>query len=141
MRQGERTVSWYHGPLIPAENKFEPQLPARAADELTRYDTAVGLLDVSYAAAWELGRLLALQSKQFSVRLYNWKRAHAQRLKQYEQSLLHPHLPTSEREPQAESLPDLRSLNAGPIGNDALHRARAACAVPTLACATLIRPT
>lgn len=106
MRQGERTVSWYHGPLIPAENRAEPPLPARAADELARYDTAVGLFDVSYAAAWELGRLLALQSKQFSVGLYNWKRAHAQCLKQAEQRLLHPHLPTSESEPEAESLPD-----------------------------------
>jgi hypothetical protein len=106
MRQGEQTVSWYHGPLIPAENTVEPPLPARAADELARYDTATGLFDVSYAAAWELGRRLALQSKQFSVRLYNWKRAHAQCLKQDEQRLLHPHLPTSESEPEAEPLPN-----------------------------------
>ena len=106
MRQGEQTISWYHGPLVPAENTVEPQLPARAADELTRYDTAVGLFDVSYSAAWELGRLLALQSKQFSVRLYQWKRAHAQSLKQNEQRLLHPHLPTSEDQPESEPLPD-----------------------------------
>jgi hypothetical protein len=106
MRQGEQTVSWYHGPLIPAENTIEPSLPARAADELARYDTAVGLFDVSYAAAWELGRLLALQSKQFSVRLYHWKRAHAQSLKQIEQRLLHPHLPASASEPETEPLPD-----------------------------------
>jgi hypothetical protein len=106
LRQGEQTVSWYHGPLIPAENPVEPQLPARVADELARYDTAVGLFDVSYAAAWELGRLLALQSKQFSVRLYHWKRAHAQSLKQDEQRLLHPHLPMSESAPEAEPLPD-----------------------------------
>jgi hypothetical protein len=106
MRQGEQTVSWYHGPLIPVENPVEPLLPARSADELARYDAGVGLFDVSYAAAWELGRLLALQSKQFSVRLYHWKRAHAQHLKQDEQRLLHPHLPTSESAPDAEPLSD-----------------------------------
>jgi hypothetical protein len=106
MRQGEQTVSWYRGPLIPSENRFEPALPARAADELARYDTEVGLFDVSYAAAWELGRLLALQSKRFSVRLYNWKRAHARCLKQDEQRLLHPHLPMSESASEVEPLPD-----------------------------------
>jgi hypothetical protein len=105
MRQGEQTVSWYHGPLIPVENPVEPALPARSADELARYDTEVGLFDVSYAAAWELGRLLALQSKSFSVGLYHWKRAHAQCLKQDEQRLLHPHLPTSESAPEEHPLP------------------------------------
>jgi len=93
LRQSGKTVSWYHGPLIPGENDATVGLPARAADELVRYDPARGMFDVSYAAAWELGRLLALQSKQLSVGLYNWKRANAQQLKQAEQQLLHPHLP------------------------------------------------
>jgi hypothetical protein len=47
------------------------------------------MFDVSYAAAWELGRLLALQSKSASVSLFNWKRAHAQKLKDAEQQLTH----------------------------------------------------
>jgi len=95
LRQGGKTVSWYHGPLAPAENRLTedspsaPDLPARAADELIRYNPATGMFDVSYAAAWELGRLLALQNKSFSVSLYNWKRAHAQQLRQVEEELLH----------------------------------------------------
>jgi len=95
LRQGGKTVSWYHGPLAPAENLLTeeapsaPDLPARAADELIRYNPATGMFDVSYAAAWELGRLLTLQSKNFSVSLYNWKRAHAQQLRQIEEELLH----------------------------------------------------
>ncbi|MGH9939740.1 MAG: hypothetical protein ACREAM_26160, partial [Blastocatellia bacterium] len=105
-RQGAKTVSWYHGPLIPGENTVEASLPARSADELVRYDTANGLFDVSYAAAWELGRLLALQSKPFSVGLYNWKRSHALCLKRDEQRLLHPHLPAYEPATQAEKIPD-----------------------------------
>jgi len=94
LRQGGNTVSWYHGPLATAENRLieassAPDLPARAADELIRYNPATGMFDVSYAAAWELGRLLALQNKTLSVNLYNWKRAHAQQLRQIEEELLH----------------------------------------------------
>ena len=94
MREGDTTVSWYRGPLAPGADTSEPaSLPARAADELVRYDPSIGLFDVSYAAAWELGRLLALQSKQLSVSLYNWKRQNAQQQLQAEQQLLFPHLP------------------------------------------------
>ena len=95
LRQGGKTISWYHGPLATAENRLTeedpsaPDLPARAADELISYNPASGMFDVSYAAAWELGRLLALQNKSFSVSLYNWKRAHAQQLRQIEEELFH----------------------------------------------------
>ncbi len=89
LREGDQTVSWYHGPLHPGENQEQITLPIRAADELVRYDPSCGLFDVSYAAAWELGRLLTLQSKRISLALYNWKRAHAQQLKQVEQNVIH----------------------------------------------------
>lgn len=92
LRQGDKTISWYHSPLIPGENPTDITLPVRAADELVRYNPANGMFDISYAAAWELGRLLALQSKDFSINLYNWKRTHVQQLKQAEQKLIH--LPT-----------------------------------------------
>lgn len=105
LRQGEKTASWYHGPLAPSHNGVEIALPAHAADELVRYEPSNGMFDVSYAAAWELGRLLALQSKSFSVSLYNWKRAHAQHLAADEQRLLHPHLPGYEQAPEEERLP------------------------------------
>jgi hypothetical protein len=90
LRKGAKTASWYHGPLIPGENKAaETSLPIRTADELVRYDPAIGMFDVSYAAAWELGRLLSLQSKSFSTSLYQWKRLHAQQLAQAEQFVTH----------------------------------------------------
>ncbi|GHO90555.1 hypothetical protein KSF_006030 [Reticulibacter mediterranei] len=88
-----KSVSWYHGPLVPVDITTELTLPVRAADELVRYNPANGLFDISYAAAWELGRLLALQSKQFAINLYLWKRMHAQLLRQAEQQILHAHLP------------------------------------------------
>ncbi len=79
-RQGNQTVSWYHGPLLPGENTAEePAWPIRNSDKLLRFNQELGLFDVSYAAAWELGRMLALQSRAFSTELFNWKRSQAAR--------------------------------------------------------------
>ncbi|HET6975853.1 MAG TPA: hypothetical protein VFI24_05995 [Pyrinomonadaceae bacterium] len=89
-RGGDRTVSWFHGPLIPGKNlspKFA--LPVRTADELVRYDPELSMFDVSYAAAWELGRLLTLQDKDFSTSLYQWKREYAQHMAQKAQRVRH----------------------------------------------------
>lgn len=89
-RDGQQFVSWYHGPLTPAA---DPEAvagpPVRAADALLRYHTNTGLLDVSYAAAWELGRLLGLSSKAFSVALYNWKRTVSQQHLVGQNEMLH----------------------------------------------------
>jgi hypothetical protein len=110
LRQGDTTVSWYHGPLSPSESATEVSLPARGADALARYNPVNGMFDVSYAAAWELGRLLAMQSKQFSVGLYKWKRSHALQLKQAEQRLLHCHLPVQGPTVDGQDTPeDIRS--------------------------------
>jgi hypothetical protein len=92
-RGGGRSVAWYRGPLAPAAHDVELEAPVRAADALLRYDASAGVFDVSYAAAWEVGRLLALQSRDVSVAMYGWKRASSQQLRGAEQSLLHPELP------------------------------------------------
>lgn len=108
LRQGGKTISWYHSPLLPGKNTSPDDtqlLPIRAADALLRYNPSNGMFDISYAAAWELGRLLALQSKDFSINLYNWKRTHVQQLKQAEQKLVHPHLPTPEPSSEASEIP------------------------------------
>jgi hypothetical protein len=81
LRQGETTVSWFHGPLAPAApaKNLEAAAPTtvRVADEMLRYSPTTGMFDVSYASAWEIGRLLALQDKKFSVELQHWKQEHA----------------------------------------------------------------
>jgi hypothetical protein len=71
MRQGEKTVSWYRGPLVPLnyDKPVQFQEPVANADELLRYDPDTGLFDVTYAAAWQLGRLLALQNRGFALAL------------------------------------------------------------------------
>lgn len=73
--QGEKTVSWYRSPLCPypiTSPRIHP--PLVSADQATIYDPTTGMFDVSYAAAWTLGRQMALQDKAFSSKLYNWKK-------------------------------------------------------------------
>lgn len=78
LRHGGRTVSFYRGPFVPLP---APAVTARAAacysgpDAAAAYDPQTGLFDVSYAAAWQLGQLLALQSTGLASQLYQWKHA------------------------------------------------------------------
>jgi hypothetical protein len=91
-RAGNQTVSWYHGPLVPGTVSSPPiEFPIPAADKVVHYNPSIGMLDVSYAVAWELGRLLTLQNKAVATALYNWKRRHTQadKLEQAEAQWLH----------------------------------------------------
>ncbi len=79
LRNFETTVSWYRSPLLPGrETPHDFPFPVRAADTLLIYDPAIALFDTTYAAAWQLGRLLALQDKSFAISLFNWKRQYRQ---------------------------------------------------------------
>ncbi|WP_028060604.1 hypothetical protein [Candidatus Solirubrobacter pratensis] len=80
LRHGGETVSWYRGPLAPLPVSATVQTPISCPDAATRYDPSTGMFDISYAAAWQLGLLLGLQSRSFGTALYNWRRglrAHA----------------------------------------------------------------
>jgi hypothetical protein len=89
LRGGGNTVSWYRGPLLPYAKKGRVVAgPITSPDAVTRYNPDTGIFDVAYAAAWQLGRLLALQNKSFSIALYQWKRRHEKQLAaQIEQSI------------------------------------------------------
>ena len=93
LRQGAQTVSWYHSPLAPAANTQPLPGPVTCADSLLQYHRENGMFDVSYAAAWELGRLLALQNANFSIELYRWKKQYARSNRKAAQLLAIPHLP------------------------------------------------
>jgi hypothetical protein len=73
LRHAGQTVSWYRGPLAPLGVGATVQTPLSCPDAALRYDAQTGMFDVSYAAAWQLGQLLGLQSRSFSVTLYNWR--------------------------------------------------------------------
>ncbi|MCB0628200.1 MAG: hypothetical protein KDD15_00660 [Lewinella sp.] len=71
-----QTVSWYRGPLVPYEITDEfVSLPIASPDAATIFDPTTGMLDVSYAAAWTIGRMIALQDVAFSTALYNYKKS------------------------------------------------------------------
>jgi len=94
LRNGSQSVGAYHGPLSVRYERALPaplpiKLPARSADDLLIYDERFDIYDVSYAAAWELGRMLALHDTEFALGLYHWKRSHRQQQKLEESDLLH----------------------------------------------------
>jgi hypothetical protein len=79
LRTGGRTVSWYRGPLVPYQiTEQRVELPIDSPDQAMVFDPTMGMFDESYAAAWTLGRMLALQDTAFSTALYRWKQGLAQ---------------------------------------------------------------
>ncbi len=75
LRTGGQTVSWYRGPLVPYQiPAARVTLPIASPDAATVFDPTTGMFDTSYAAAWTIGRMLALQDSAFSTALYNWKK-------------------------------------------------------------------
>ncbi len=74
MRQGDKSVSFFRGPLTPLSVTDTLKLPISCGDEALRLYKDLGVFDVSYAAAWQLGRLLALQNSSFTSLLCRWKR-------------------------------------------------------------------
>ena len=72
-REGSRSVSWYRSPLIPQPSWEEVISFCHYADSLLRYDSELGMLDITYSAAWQLGRLLALQKTPFAQQLMGWR--------------------------------------------------------------------
>ncbi|WAC71547.1 hypothetical protein OU995_18420 [Roseateles sp. SL47] len=73
-RFGEQTSSWYRGPLSAAPTNPSAVPAASFSDTLTRYDPATGLLDQSYAVAWQIGRLLGLADAAFARSIFDWRR-------------------------------------------------------------------
>ena len=89
LRQGDKTISWYHSPLSTGQSQDNLTAPVAIADQLMRYDPNTGMFDVSYAMAWQLGRMLTLQNQPLAVEIFNWKRSKAQDLHQIQQQVLH----------------------------------------------------
>ena len=63
-------IAWYRGPLSPFPRKRMNQPAFERADAALIFDDKNGMMDVSYASAWELGRLLALSSPSFAKGLH-----------------------------------------------------------------------
>ncbi|MFY9620656.1 MAG: hypothetical protein WAQ99_12675 [Pyrinomonadaceae bacterium] len=72
-RIGEDTVSWYRGPLTPVSIEKKQYQFKPVPDGLLRYDYRNGLMDATYAAAAQLGRLLGLQDRSFARALCDFR--------------------------------------------------------------------
>lgn len=98
-RARESGVSWYAGPLLPGgAEPMKVELPARSSDALLGYHPDLGMLEVSSAAAWELGRLLALENPAVRRQLSSWRRDRVLDLHHgAAQSGVHQHLPQVQR--------------------------------------------
>lgn len=73
-RIADTTISWYRGPLVPmAYERPMSYTDISSADAVLCYDSPTGMFDASYAAAWQLGRLLALQDQAFARALYRFR--------------------------------------------------------------------
>jgi hypothetical protein len=82
-------VSWYRGPLVPYAVPRRANVPVWSADASLRLDPGSGMLDASYAAAWQLGRLIALQNEEYCSALLTWKRgARRDTIQRMEQDIL-----------------------------------------------------
>lgn len=73
LREGKKTISWYRGPLVPVDIPNPEKYQYESADQALRFDRETAMFDISYSSAWQLGRLLALQSPSFFTALNNWK--------------------------------------------------------------------
>jgi len=74
LRNDDTTISWYRGPLVPMSyTKSASYTPISCADAALRYNSETGMFDASYAAAWQLGRLLALQDQAFAQALFRFR--------------------------------------------------------------------
>lgn len=75
MRRGTKTVSMYRSPFVPVEvNENQNFKAIHFPDELYRFHGFAQMLDATYVAAWELGRMLTLQDEHIATNIYKWKR-------------------------------------------------------------------
>lgn len=73
-RAGVDETVWYRGPLVPHQLSRDELGPYHSADSARRVAPETGAEDVSYAAAFEVGRLLAAADQRLAVELMRWRR-------------------------------------------------------------------
>lgn len=72
-RAGVDEQAWYRGPLVPIPLTRDP-LTYHSADQCRRATPETGAEDISYAAAFESGRLLAAADARLAQELMRWRR-------------------------------------------------------------------
>lgn len=73
-RAGVPEPVFYRGPCTPFQLTRDPLGPYHSADQCRRATPETGAEDISYAAAFEVGRLLAAADKTLASALMQWRR-------------------------------------------------------------------
>ncbi len=73
-RGGTQEDALYRGPLVPFPLTRDPAGPYHSADQARRVSPDTGVEDISYAAAFEVGRLLAAADGRLAQELMRWRR-------------------------------------------------------------------
>ncbi len=73
-RAGGTSTAWYRGPLVPYPLSRDDEGPYHSADQARRVAPDTGVEDISYSAAFELGRLLAVADGRLAQELMRWRR-------------------------------------------------------------------
>jgi len=73
-RTGNEQTVWYRGPLVPRPVGRDPLGPYHSADQARRISPETGAEDISYAAAFDLGRLLGAADGRLAQELAAWRR-------------------------------------------------------------------
>ena len=80
LRTGEKTYSRYHSPLIPYHAERYDNLGGEeryTADGRLIYDAQNGILDISYSAAFNLGRMISLSRRTEAEKIVAWRKEQA----------------------------------------------------------------
>lgn len=72
-RSGVEENVWYRGPFVPMPLTRDP-LTYHSADQCRRVTPETGAEDISYAAAFECGRLMAAADPRLAQELMRWRR-------------------------------------------------------------------
>ncbi len=78
-RSGEKTVSLYGSPLSGSKPNKETFTAEYDADGRIIYVADYGIFDMSYACAWQMGRLMALHQKSIALELVKQRRSRVYR--------------------------------------------------------------
>ena len=73
-RTGSDQTVWYRGPLVSRPVPRDPLGPYHSADQARRVSPETGAEDISYAAAFDLGRLLGAADGRLAQDLMAWRR-------------------------------------------------------------------
>jgi hypothetical protein len=73
-RSGSSQTVWYRGPLVARPVVRDPLGPYHSADQARRISPETGAEDITYAAAFEAGRLLGAADGRLAQELAAWRR-------------------------------------------------------------------